>query len=438
MNNGVPLSRAVRGATVAVAAIALLASCSGNSSSGDAEPDGPVTLRFSTFGDPSKLEAREAVAKLYTEQSDGVTIAFEGSPGSSYGDKINTQIAANNAPDVINVAADRLYEYARSGVLAPLDDFTPEPLDIGTFSEPLLNQGIVDGELVGIPVAQAMMGVVVDKTGFEEIGLDVPDGTWTWDEYFDTATEIHEVSDGALYGAADGSGDYFIFETWLIGQGKTFYTDEGELAFDEDDLRTWLELWQAQRESGGIPPADVAAEYLAPDWPNSPIATGKGLMVHAATSNFIGGFQALTDHDVDLILPPVYEGGTSGVYPRPSSFLAVNARTSSPEQAAAFVDFFSNSPEAGEKLRLLSGVPGSGAAAKAVAELPDLTSDESEVLAFNELVTPELVAAPPTLPQNANVVNDSLRIIAQEYAFGRLSLDDAVSRFFDDASAALG
>lgn len=431
MNTVVPPRRAVKASILAGVTAALLVGCS----AGGADTGGP--LRFSTYGDPTKLQAREALAIAYTEKNPEVSITFEGSPGSSYADKINAQIAANNAPDIINVPAERLYEYASSGVLAPLDEFIPGKLDTGSFSKQLVDQGKVDGKTVGIPVAQALMGVIIDKTGFQDLGLPIPDGSWTWEGYFDVAAAVHKASSGAVYGAADESGDYFVFETWLIGQGKSFYTSDGKLGFDEKDLRAWFSMWSTARETGGIPPADVAAEFSAPNWANSPIATGKGLMVHAATSNFIGGFQELTKHDVDMVLPPQYSGGTRGVYPRPSSFLAVNARTKSLEQAVGFVDFFSNSPEAAAKLRLISGVPGSGKAAKEVAGLPDLTPNEGEVLAYNDHVTPELDEAPPAPPRNSNVLIDSLRLNGQDMAFGRQSVEDAAKRFFSDASAAL-
>lgn len=434
MSDGITRRSALRIGVLGTAAASVLASCSptrdsGGSSNGE--------LRFSSYGDPTKLKVRSSLADLYMQQNQNIHITFEGSSGAAYADKLSAQIAASNAPDVINLPAERLVQYGRSGVLLDLAQYIPKVMDTTSYDKRLLSQGQVDGKQYAIPVAQAVMAVMIDTTGFKSLGITPPDGTWTWEKYVEVAAHVHDASKGKLYGSWDPSGDYFVMETWVLGRGESMFKD-GKLGFGQDTLSEWFQFWADARSKSAISPAAVAAQYIPNDWTTSPIAKRTGLMIHAATSNFTGGLQKLTDHNVDMVLPPMYgPGGSRGVYPRPSSFLAANARTQSGEEAVKFVNWFLTSKDAAQKLRLISGVPGAGSAITAVKGLPDLTPDEKEILQYSEAAAPVLVNAPENPPAKSSGVLDALRLAGQDVAFGRSTVSKSVARFFTDAKTAL-
>ncbi|GAB3595896.1 ABC transporter substrate-binding protein [Microbacterium tumbae] len=413
-------------ATAAVSGVALLlAGCAGGGGDGGS---GSTQLRFSSYGDTTKLGLRSELLETYSQQNeDGITVQFEGTPTADYWDKLATQFAGNNAPDIVNIDAARVAQYGGKGALAPLDDYLDSIIDTSVIDENLLAQGQFDGKQYGIPVAMSMMGWGYDATVLDDLGLAHPDGSWTWDDYADLADEIYEASGGELHGSEDASGDIGVLEVWLRSQGEDMWED-GEFVVTPEHLEDWFTYWSELRESGGIVPAEEASLYKYGDWPNSPIATKTAALAHIFTPNIAGGFRANTDHQIGLVLPPVDEpGGPQGSYADPSSLLSISTRTEDKEAAAKVIDWFVNSEDSALKLRLISGPPASSAGLDALLGVDDLTDDEKEVIEFTQASLPNLDPGPEPEPAAHTAVSDLLMKFSQDIAFGRVSVSDGVA-----------
>ncbi|MGA8993631.1 MAG: extracellular solute-binding protein [Nocardioidaceae bacterium] len=122
--------------TAWVAALALTAACTGAgdlapspspspSASGGASTTaatGPVTLRFSVYGDRPVVSAYRALAQAYREQHPEVTVRVEAVPDAlSQQGRLDRQFAGDEGPDVFLADSISLPELVGQGLVRPVD-----------------------------------------------------------------------------------------------------------------------------------------------------------------------------------------------------------------------------------------------------------------------------------------------------------------------------
>ncbi|MBA3415302.1 MAG: extracellular solute-binding protein, partial [Chloroflexia bacterium] len=91
------------------------------------------------------------VLAAYAAQNPDVEIVPEFTDYDSYVDKLATEAAGGNAPDMMSANGDIMGEYSRRGVLRPLDEFVPDPIDLADYAEGTIIGNTIDGQLFGIP-----------------------------------------------------------------------------------------------------------------------------------------------------------------------------------------------------------------------------------------------------------------------------------------------
>ena len=101
---------------------------------------------MSTWGNDSRLKLTEEAVAAFEQANPGITVQVENSEFSSYWDKLATQTAGNDAPDVIQM--DESYIAAYGGRSALLDLGTQSSvLDLSAMDAKVLDTGKVGGTL---------------------------------------------------------------------------------------------------------------------------------------------------------------------------------------------------------------------------------------------------------------------------------------------------
>lgn len=133
------------------------------------------------------------VVKMFEEAYPGVEVEMQISP--SIGDVIRPQIVAGNVPDFIvmndNDSTGLIASLIKEKALLDITDvFEGGGLDDETPLKEQVNDGILetakcqpygDGKIYLAPFNSSPMGLVYNKTLFEEMGYELPE---TWDEFF--------------------------------------------------------------------------------------------------------------------------------------------------------------------------------------------------------------------------------------------------------------
>lgn len=154
--------------------------------------DDAVQLTFSFWAlDTDEINDMHALARDFTALNPGVEVQVREVSGRYY-EKLTTQFAAGNPPDVMVINYGRLGDFARRGVLADLQAMNA-PM-VGSLRLEMLPAAFDSllqvGETVGRPGLYALPLewnpsnlMVYDPDILVAAGIAVPPDGWTWDEF---------------------------------------------------------------------------------------------------------------------------------------------------------------------------------------------------------------------------------------------------------------
>jgi multiple sugar transport system substrate-binding protein len=323
---------------LALATTLLAASACGGDSGGAASSSdgGKVTLRFTWWGSDTRTKLTQQVIDAYQKDHPNVTIKGEFGEWSGYWDKLATTVAANDAPDIIQMDEKYLREYADRGAL--LDLKKAEGLDTGKFEPDTLGAGEFDGGLYGLNAGINSFAVVVNPAAFKTAGVPIPDDkTWTWDDFADFNEQITAATGGATY----GTGFYVpwtpTISIWARQHGEQLYNEDGSLGISEKTLADYWKMTTDLRDAGGFAPAG-SLEDSGSSTAESPL--GKDFIAsQIIPANTFADYNSAMDGDLALLrVPGEGQWGEKGYQVTPTLQWGMAAKSDHPEEAAALID----------------------------------------------------------------------------------------------------
>lgn len=418
----------------ATAATAALAAC-GPNASGDSDPgDGTAALRMTWWGSEKRATITQEVIDEYVAANPEVTIGAEPAEFSSYWDKLATQTAAQDAPDIIQMEEAFLAEYAERGALL---DLSTAGLDTSGFTEGLAEAGTVgDAGKVGVRGGSNAPIMLVNTTLFATAGVDLPDDTtWTWDDQLEAAEAISAVTDEGTFGTNQFVVNPVVFRAWMRQHGKALWKD-GALGFDVEDATSFFEFAGLMLESPAGPSADLTQEDYAAGVEQSLFAQGRQAMTVAWSNQTVAFANVLEDELAIMRLPAAPgDGGNHQMWLKPGMFWSVAASTAHPEAAVSFINYFLNSPEAAKHLGVERGLPPNTEVREGVKA--QLEGIELETLEFVDTVTPEVGPDPEIAPQGGSQFESLLNRVGEAFMFAEISAEEAAQQMVDELTAAI-
>lgn len=408
--------------------LAGVAACGG----GGAGADGEVTITFVWWGSDGRANLTKQAVDLFQQRNPKIKVQTSFSAYAAYWEKLATQTAGGNAPDVLNMDGRYLAEYGGRNVLADLNQGPGKSISLTDVNPELAATGVYQGKRYAVPWAQNTPAMIYDPAAFTAAGADPANGM-TWDQFADATQKVSAASGFSVRGATDFGILDTALEIWLRQQGKQLYTPAGKLGFTADDLRRYWRLAGRFRDAKGVSPADVTSSYnTSPE--QSPL--GKKLTSSEfAYDNLLPAYKTASGKALSVAPYPGDASGNNGQYRRPAMFLSISARSKAQEAAAKLVDFLINDPDAG---RILGTDRGLAPNLKVRAQLAQgATGNDKTLYGYESALEPKLGAAPPVPPKGAGSIQKLLQRTYEEVAFGRMSVDDAVSRFMSEAEKAL-
>jgi multiple sugar transport system substrate-binding protein len=394
-----------------------------------------VRLRATWWGSPDRARRTTDVAKLFSDRNPDVTIAGE-PVGSDYWAKLGTSMAGRNIADVFQLEPNSLSDYAGRGACQPLDPFVGKQLDVSNFGENMVDLCRARGKIYGVALGLNSFSLFFDRTVFEQAGMKPPTHETTWKQFADMAVDLTKAANRPNYWAAPYGGRYhYVFDVWLRQRGKVLFTEDAKCGFTVDDAKEWFTYWEDLRKRNATVPADVQTLDQNQIESNS-LALGKSAMGFTY-SNQLVGYQLLTKNKLGITMVPNSGPGTkSGHYYRPALIWSIGATTKNAEKAAAFISFFVNDLEAGKILAVERGVPMSSKVREVI--LPSLNETERATVDYVSLLADKVSAYPPPAPVGSVEFDSNvMRKVADQIAFGQLSIAEGSQRLLDDGNATL-
>ena len=407
----------------------------------DDEPD-VVEIRFPWWGDSSRHEVYNEIADRFEEANPDIRVAREPTSWPDYWDRLTTQVAGGNAPDVVSMHQFYVASYARRGALRDMWPLVESGhLNLDGIPDSVIGSGELAGELLMTAKGVTMTGWSYNTAVFDELGLDYPDFDWTRDDFVETATAVaegfreHGYGDG-YFGASDGSGDLTPFQYWVRQEGGELFTEEGQLGFDREMMIGFFEFWEQLREDGVIPDAETIAEQEGLPPEQSLYAQGR-VGIHQHPFNQITHFEPHLDGgEAHLLRHPTLPGGEIGEFIE-GAYLAISSDSEHPEAAARFISFFTNTEEAAEIFMTEQGPPPATRMQELVAGLVGpMEARELEGIQRTLAIADGGSPAPFDPPERPEI-QAAFEDAGEAIRFGQLSVEAAVDRFFDEAEMIL-
>ncbi|MGK3954187.1 ABC transporter substrate-binding protein [Microbacterium sp. I2] len=426
--------RAALGTTL-VATLALAGCAAGGqtppSSSEGFDPDEEIELHIAWWGNDERSAIMAEAIDLFEEEYPNITVVEEpvGAPDDLF-NRLATDFASGTAPDVFALGGAKPQEYGAAGALLDLSTVS-EQLPTDNYPDFTLTNAIVDDTLYGLPTGGNAIGVLVNPAIFEQAGVELPDSSWTWEDFVEIADEISANAGDGIVGLDLRIQD--ILGTYVAQYVETgIYDWDGELAVDSETIQSWYEMEEELVAGGGLPDPSVIVEHwnVTPDL--TLFGTGKAAMSFAY-SNQIATYAAGAGGEVEILTPPT-STDLSGVAVLPSQFWAIASGTEHPEAAALLVDWLLNQPEAAEIILANRGLP-FNPDTLAVVE-PLLAPADAQAAEYLQTVLDVGVVAPPQ-PAGGAILNELSQRIESDILFGNTSVADGAQQWVDELSASL-
>ncbi|MEQ4714858.1 sugar ABC transporter substrate-binding protein [Nonomuraea sp. B19D2] len=407
---------------LATAVLPITAACGGEGANGE------VKLRFSYWGSAARQQMTQEVIKKFEAKHPNIDIEEEFTDFGNYYETLATKVAGGEAPDVITLEIRGLREYADRGTLSDL----ASKVNTADIDGKVLATGAVDGKQYAIPTGVNAWSLVVDPKAIKDAGQELPDDTmWTWEQYVDLAAKITARTGGKVYGTQQSFNPAFL-QIFAAQRGESFYKGN-KIGISPSTLKAWWAVHRKLINTKGSPEAAKSVELGALGEDRSLFATGTGAM-GMWWSNQLGAIAKKSGKNVDLLRMPKLPGATTGgMFLQPAMFYTASSKSEHAAEAAKFIDFMINDPEAGQVILSDRGLP---ASSKVLAAVRDkLPETDKKTLAFLDKIKGELTDAPAAPPKHASAIENILKRYTNEVLFLRMSPDDAAQKLITEANA---
>lgn len=315
-----------------------------------------VSLRIMWWGSQARHDATLKVIELFEKKYPNIKISPEYMGNDGYFDKLATQIAGGNPPDLMQLG-NNYPDYVSKEALLDLSPYVGQEISIENFDQNVVEAGAMNDKQYGISLGSNVLGLVYNKTLMEQAGLEPLKENMTWEDLEAYGKDAVTKLDGK-FAFADQSFFTHYLNYFLRQQDKTFYRDEA-VAFNQEDVEKWFDMWSNFRAAGIVPSSEASASMSETSPDVSLLVQGKVLM-SLVWSNQMSGFQSAMQDELGVsLLPTAKDEKRSGLWIQPSQFMTISKESKHPKEAALFINFMVNDLEATKILGNDRGIPGS-------------------------------------------------------------------------------
>ena len=383
---------------------------------------GPAELRFGWWGNDERAAITQQVIELFTAAYPEIKVNGEPNGGTpDHFQIIDTQLAGNNAPDLIQFGGN-WPDYQQ--YLEPLNGYLGEQLLIDSAERfdqtALIPATAADGNVYAVSLGTNTLVLAYNRTMIEAAGAELPQDNMTWDELLAYGRELKEKLPEGVAPFVDNSTNQANYLSYFYRQEGTplWTSDEGGKSYATvETARKWLQMWADMRAEGLIPDADTTYTYTEEGPDSSALVAGKAAIA-LIWSNQPAAYQAAMTDQLGMTTLPA--GGEKAYAIQMSQYLGINKDSANKEAAALFINFFVTSPEAGAVLQTNRGVPSSPIVRQAISG--QATEADAAVYKIYDLVADRSIPQDPNLPNDQEFVNE-LELIGQQVAYGQSTVD---------------
>ena len=365
----------------------------------------------------------------YEAEHPDVDIVLEQFPGSSLKDfeiKLRLRFSSHQEPDLMVSADNILAPLARLGLLAEAPDYIEQMVQQNSLNEMVRRQPYVDGHLYGIASDAAWQALYYNKAMFREAGLDPERPPQTWAELLGDADRLTvRRPDGTVLRAG-----FSVRKTgFMAGTAEKWFTflySAGGQPFSLDGTRATFNT-PAGRSALGLYKTVLFDRHI-------------DSVTHEGDQQGFGqGRVAMFFREIHVVrwLKENYPDLDYGVAPLPRDVASISSGGTnqyavsevSPHKAEAwrFIQFLMGDRAYGRYVSIGGVLP----MTRSIASKPPFSTDP-----VMQVFLKQEVRSPGSFPMVSRA-SDVVGGYVEQFAYGRLGIDEALSRAETDVNAVL-
>lgn len=397
-----------------------------------------VTLRLGWWGNPTRDARTIKVVEMYMAKYPNVTIETETTGWVGYWDKLNTQSAAKNLPDIIQQDYAYITQYAGKELLLDLTPYVKsKKIDLTGVPDVFISGGKIENKLYGISLGSNAFAFIIDPAILKKAGLTLPKPSWTWIDFEKMAATVFTKT-GAQVPVYCGTDPKQLFDNMLRQTGQSFFNTKDNSSLGFTDTKLLVEFYEQQLrllKAGVMTKPDVSFMTVTPQ--ESKLTKGEEWIGLGYWSNQVVMQQAAMNRPVSIVLlPKIANSKRPGTFLKPSMFFSVTKDSENKDEAVKFVNYFLNDIEANKVLLAERGIPIIPKVRDALKAMVDPVN--KQIFEFIELVgNKNSSPIDPPDPAGAGEVLKVFRTIDQEVLYGTTSPKDAAVKFIKQANEIL-
>lgn len=422
--------------TLAMAMAATAAGCGSTNGTGSTTAsggsEGQVTIRMAWWGGQSRNEKTNKMIDAFEASHPNIKVEREFNAEAQYVEKVTTQAAGQDAPDVFQASSFYLDDFASRKMYRSIDEFVEsKKIDLTNFDDVDINAGKKDGKQYLVLWGHIITGIVYNQTMFEEAGVEAPKMNWSWNDYVETCKALQAKLPADTWATEDEGGVYRVVECFAVQKGKALF-EGSKIGMTNSELAEWYNMWVNLRGLGVVPSASIQKEQGNKNLEQSMFGRRKVAMF-STSSNQLANFQGLTEDKLGIVSYPWIDGAKKET-PMIGSGIGMSANTKHPEEAAALMNWLINDEEAGKIYCGENGQPANKEIRKVVEPL--VGDAQKTEYAYIEQMQPEIAPYPAQAP-GANSIKTLLITENEAIAFGQMTVEKAVEDFYSQAGQIL-
>jgi multiple sugar transport system substrate-binding protein len=352
-----------------------------------------VTIKYMTFSAaPNYLAQLDETVAAFEAANPGIKVEVETQSWDAYFTKLQTVVAANQAPDAFELNYENFVTYAEKGALA---DLTPMlGADAAAYNPTALAVFAMDGKQYGLVESFSNVVLFYNKDLFDAAGVAYPTADWTWD---DELAAAQKLTGNGVWGSFAPIQFWEFYKTIAQNGGAILSPDKKTVTIDSAQNIETLQWMIDKVNTHKVTPSDID---MAGQSSEDLFKAGKIAMLRTGIW-LLGDFTENAKFNWDIALEP---GKTQKAHHFFSNGVAVSAKSAHPDEAYKWIKFLTSSPEA-VAIRVKAGweLPAVSDPAAAQAWL-DQPVPESREVVFQALDT----AVVPPVIGNWNQLTDAV------------------------------
>ena len=422
-----PFSRTVRTSWIALACIGLVAGCRG---AGPAPTGGRTQLHlYALFISTQQADYFRWAEATYEAEHPDIDIVLEQFPGSSLKDfeiKLRLRFSSHQEPDLMASADNILAPLARLGLLDEAPDFIERMVQQNSLNDLVRQAPYVDGHLYGIATDAAWQALYYNKTMFREAGLDPERPPQTWAELLEDADRLTvRRPDGTILrtgfsvrktGFMAGTAEKWF--TFLYSAGGQPYSDDGTHAtFNSPAGHAAFEFYKTILFDRHIDSVTHEGDQQG---------FGQGRVAMFFREIHVARWLKENYPDLDYGVAPLPRDAAS-ISSGGTNQYAVSEVSPHKDEAWRFIEFLMSDRAYGRYVSIGGVLP----MTRSIASQPPFSTDPVMQVFLNQQVR-----SPGSFPMVSRA-SDVVGGYVEQFAYGRLSIDEALSRAETDVNSVL-